>query len=170
MTRNLSDIERFIKKEIKKKLESDLKRYRILKEADLQSCFYFHLRKYLGERSRWRVYSEKSTPHGNYVDLVIYDGREPSKPRIAIELKWNRKRISSKDRKSLNVARKKLKVNKTYFVTTNIKGDYQRSKRRKGEKYRLHEVVIKLSKSLDSDEWLRKRERIKKIVDISGLE
>ena len=106
-------------------------------------------------------------------DLVIYErsgAKQPVtfKPRLAIELKWRRKKISTKDRKSLRAALGKLNVRKGYFVTTNIGSDnYVRTKKKKGEKYHLHEIVVQLPKETNVAEWLALRQKIKAIKDIS---
>ena len=40
-------IKNFIEKKLRKKLEKDQKELKILSEGDLQSCVYFHLRKFI---------------------------------------------------------------------------------------------------------------------------
>ena len=40
-------IKNFIEKKLQKKLEKDQKELKILSEGDLQSCVYFHLRKFI---------------------------------------------------------------------------------------------------------------------------
>ena len=172
--KTLNDIERFVGKRIVSELETDLREFRILKEADLQSSFYFHLRRFLKDDVRWRIYSEKSTPHGNYVDLVVSQrskGRHFNryKPRLAIELKWQRIRISSKDRKSLRMAVQKLRAKRVYFVTVIHNGSpYQPTDKDEKEKYKLKEVIIRLDDSIDHRTWFNERERIKRMKDLSA--
>ena len=43
----LAEIERFIRGSLKDKPKTDLKNLRIVKEADLECCAYFHLRRFL---------------------------------------------------------------------------------------------------------------------------
>ena len=79
------DVRRFIKKELRDKIVRDLKRKRIFSEADLQSCTYFHLRRYLAKDTNWGIRSQ------NYIrdterfpDLVL---RQGGLIRVVIELK-----------------------------------------------------------------------------------
>ena len=86
--RSLQQIETFIKKRMPEKLRRDLKRLRIVKEADLECATYHHLRRFIGEDPRWRILARKHVPlTGFYVDLIIFKKYEPA---IAIELKWGR--------------------------------------------------------------------------------
>ena len=128
MKRSLSSIESYIKsKPFRQRLRDDLEAFRIIKEADFQACFYFHLRKFIGQDDCWRIYREKNTPFGNIIDLVIsqqaHNPIKGFKARIAIELKRSRNDISSKDRRSLGNSLEKLKVNKAYFFTVNYHGE-----------------------------------------------
>jgi hypothetical protein len=167
---NLSCIESFIKRKLQRKLEDDLVKFRIVREADLQSCIYLHLRSYLARDSQWRIYSEKHVPQTHrFVDLLIcQECKEGYKPRLAIELKWNRKRISEKDRRSLCYALKDLKVHKAYFITTNYTDSkYQRIKKTRHERYKLYEIEIRLPQTGNKNDWRKKRDGIKDLVYLS---
>jgi hypothetical protein len=83
-----------------------------------------------------------------------------------VELKWNRKRISAKDRRSLLAAIRKLRVRKAYFVTANYGSfEYQRLDKKKHEKYKLHELEVRLPDSVNLQQWSGQRERIRRLVD-----
>ena len=156
---SLSKVESFVKNRLKKALRSDLRKLKILKEADAECCAYHHLRKFLrGDRS-WRVFARKhSSRTGFYTDLIIF--RE-KKARIAIELKWRRNTIPGKDRRALRSVRKNLGVKKTYFYSVLADGSsYEKlSKKSSGEKYRLFERVVDLGyKDQEKiDEWRKER-------------
>jgi len=166
MKRNaLSEIESFFRSKLKVKLHNDLRQFRITKEADVECCIYYHLRKTLPATGPWRVLARKyarRTEH--YVDLLIFKNRLP---RIAVEIKWNKKQINKKDRESLNRALNGLGVNKAYFfsVGPNIsKTTYKPLTKREGEKYRLHEVRVGLRLSNEPTEseieaWRKERDR-----------
>jgi len=143
-TIRLAEVESFVKHPLTDKLRRDLRSLRILKEGDVECCAYYHLRRLLRRDSSWRVFARKFSPKtGYYTDLVIFHGK---KARIAIEIKWNRTKISKKDRKALASARKNLKVRKTYFY--NVLPDrsaYEKvPEKREAEKYRLFERVVDL--------------------------
>jgi hypothetical protein len=114
-----------------------------VKEGDIETCTYFHLRRFLARDPKWTVlarYFARRT--GHYVDLVIF---RKSRPRVAIELKWNRTSISDKDRASLNKSLALLKVKKVYALTVlRHEQKYKKSAKRRKEKYRLHEIRIGL--------------------------
>lgn len=172
MNRQLSSVESFLRHDIRDQLSADLAELRIMKEGDLQSCFYFHLRRFLQRDNNWRVYSEKSTPYGNVIDLVLFHRSRKSTttyvPRIAIELKWRLTRISKKDRESLRQSLHALRVRKAYFFVVNADSDkFVRAKKQRGEKYHLHELVVRLPAGTDYDSWSERRQRIKHISSIS---
>ena len=93
---------------------------------------------------------------GHYIDLILF---RRGYPRIAIELKWNRVAMSSKDRRSLRRALRLLRVNKAYFITTLIGArDYTKIRKNRTEKNRLFEIVIPLPlKGKSLTEWKAKR-------------
>lgn len=168
----LSSVESFIRRDVKTLLSDDLGAHRIIKEADMQACFYYHLRRFLKRDSGWRVYTEKATPHGNFIDLVLYHrGRKkarPFVPKLAIELKWRRNCISAKDRRSLAKALKRLRVRKAYFFAVNLgRNKYLKTSKHAGEKYHLLEVVVTLPAEVDYPDWLIERKRIRTMADVS---
>jgi hypothetical protein len=140
----LTDAESFVKHGLKSKLQRDLRRMRILKEGDVECCAYYHLRKFFKPDTEWRVFARKfSQKTGFYTDLVIFHRK---KARIAIEIKWRRNRISTKDRRALASARKNLRVKKTYFysVLPDASLYNKLTEKRAAEKYRLFERVVDL--------------------------
>ena len=69
---------------------------------------------YLGWGSDWRAFARRFSQQTGYpVDLMIFYRK---KPRIAMELKWQRERISRKDRESFNEAGRELKVQRAYYL------------------------------------------------------
>lgn len=161
----LSEIESFLRSKPKVKLHNDLRQFRITKEADVECCIYYHLRKTLPAAGPWRVLARKyarTTEH--YVDLLIFKNRLP---RIAVEIKWNKKQINKKDRRSLNRALNKLHVNKAYFFSVGpsiSKTTYEPLTKREDEKYRLHEVRVGLRlrnepKKSEIEAWKKERDR-----------
>lgn len=144
MKRNtLQKLENFIRHRLKTKLRNDLVALRITKEADAECCMFFHLRRTLPSKGPWKVLARKhSRRTGHYIDLLVFKRR---RPRIAIEIKWNRKRMSRKDRKSLDLALTKLKVNKAYFVSVGPDLSTFKPIQKKGiERYKLHEIPVDL--------------------------
>lgn len=139
----LQRVENFIRHELPAKLLADLRRLCIVKEADLECCAYYHLRKALRRDSRWTVLTRKHVPRtGYYIDMLLFKN---SIPRISIEFKWDRMRISRKDRLSLRRSIDRLGVNRAYFLATNIKASrYRKIKKRSLEKYSLFEVIVPL--------------------------
>jgi predicted AAA+ superfamily ATPase len=149
----LGKIESFLKHRLKTKLRNDLRLFRVTKEADVECCIYYHLRRTLPANGPWRVFARKyakRTEH--YIDLVVFKNK---RPRIAIEVKWNTKQMPKKDRRSLNKALKPLRVNKAYFVSVgpNIsKTSYRKLEKKPDEKHRLHEVYVGLDASGEHQE------------------
>jgi hypothetical protein len=141
---HLAEVQSFVKHALKEKLQKDLRNFRILKEADVECCAYYHLRKILRLDPNWRVFARKYSPKtGYYTDLVIFHFK---KARIAIEIKWGKEHLSKKDRKALASARKYLRVKKTYFysVMPDASSYEKLPEKKKAEKYRLFERVIDL--------------------------
>jgi hypothetical protein len=125
----------------------------MIKEADLECCAYHHLRRFLRKDSTWKVFARKHSLHtGHYIDFIIF---RRGYPRIAIELKWNRTGISSKDRRSLRRGIKSLRTNRAYFITTLIGARvYRQIKKTTLEKNRLFEIVIPLTlKGVELTSW-----------------
>jgi len=139
----LQRVESFIRHALPKKLSADLRHVRIVKEADLECCAYYHLRRFLRGDSRWTVLTRKYVRRtGYYVDMLIFRKRVP---RISMELKWDRTRISRKDLSSLRRSIDTLGVNRAYFVATNTKAaQYRKINKRRLEKRSLFEVPVPL--------------------------
>ena len=125
------DLQKFIKNELKQKIVKDLKKSRIFNEADLQSNVYLHLRKYLKNDNRWKIYNQpyitkmwggKKTIKF-YPDLVL----AKTKPRISIELKekiYIKKTQIIKDAKKLYKLRMQNVIRKGFVIYL-----YQNSKK-----------------------------------------
>jgi hypothetical protein len=171
MKRNtLSKLEHFIRHNLVVKLRNDLKKLRITKEADIECCMYYHLRKTLPADGIWTILARKySVRTDHYVDLLVL---RKKRPRLAIEIKWNRNSISDKDLRSLVRALKRLRVNKAYYVSVGpdiSKESYDRLPKKDSEKYRLHEVPVGLddaSKDAKAKrkEWKRQRNLLGKYM------
>ncbi len=139
----LQKVERFMRHELKTKLRNDLAAVRITKEADAECCLFYHLRRTLPAKGRWKVLARKhARKTGFYIDVLVFKGY---RPRLAVEIKWNKKKMPNKDRRSLNTALRRLRVNKAYFVSVGPDlSNYQEQKKNKIEKNRLFEVPIYL--------------------------
>jgi hypothetical protein len=140
---SLSAIQKFIRHDLRRKLRKDLRKLMIVKEADLECASYFHIRRFVAGDERWRILARKhSKKTGRYIDLLIFKN---ARPRIAIELKWRRKKITGKDRRSLQTSLKQLQVNKAYFICAiPNRSTYRRLKKLSHEKYLLHECIVGL--------------------------
>jgi len=153
---NLREVEDFITEKLGKKLQRDLRKLRIVREADLECCAYYHLRKFLSRDSAWKVLARRywrTSGKQRYTDLMIFLN---STPYIAIELKWRRKKISRKDLKSLKSALKDLKVRKAYFITTVIPNvsEYERSQ------HKICEIPVGLNFSQKKyEKWKKERKK-----------
>src|SRR5882724_178278 len=124
--RTLQNVETFLRKRLPEKLRLDLRGLQILKEADLECAAYHHLRRFLGEDPRWRVFARKYVPiTGHYVDLLVF---KRQRPVIAMELKWGRKEIGAKDTHSLRRALENLRVNKAYWFSAAVSAPTERIK------------------------------------------
>jgi hypothetical protein len=99
------------------------------------------LRKFLSRDSEWNILTRRFVPTtGFFVDIVLF---KKEIPRIAFELKWHRKRLTKKDRASLNAVLTKLRVNKVYYLTTTRdSSQYGRMQKEDHEKYRFRELLI----------------------------
>lgn len=60
----LQRLESFVRKTLPRRLAKDLLHFRMVKEADLECCVYYHLRRFLGRDDGWRflLESTRSTP------------------------------------------------------------------------------------------------------------
>jgi len=111
------DVQKFIRHSLRPRIAKDLRKLRIVNEAELQTMVYFHLRRYLASDSRWalRIQPYISKKWGNkkpisyFPDIVLETAR---KPRIVIELKEKanlRKRTVLFDAKKLyNLKKQKI--------------------------------------------------------------
>jgi hypothetical protein len=141
----LGKLENFLRSSVRTKLRNDLRLLRITKEADIECCIYYHLRRTLPAKGPWTVLARKYVPRiEHYVDLLIL---KKGRPRIAIEIKWNKNKMPDKDRHSLNSALKKMRVNKAYFVSVGpdiAQSRYVTLDKKPHENHRLHEVIVGL--------------------------
>lgn len=140
----LSEVHNFIRHELRRALRKDLRALKILKESDMECCAYFHLRKFLGRDASWRIFTRKhSRKIRRYPDLVIYHN---NRQKLFLELKWHRRKISGKDRKTLGSARAFLRAKKTYFLCAlPDASEYSKLKEKTAhERYRLFECIIGL--------------------------
>ena len=127
------------------KLRNDLAALRMAKEADAECCLFHHLRQTIPAKGAWKVLARKHAKRtGYYIDIIVFKGHHA---KIAVEIKWNRKQIAAKDRKSLDYALARLCVQRAYFVS--VGPDLSNCKKIAGKsvlkKYRLHEIPIYLS-------------------------
>jgi hypothetical protein len=150
-------LEAFLSGTLPGRLAADLRHLRMVREADLECCAYYHLRRFLRRDDRWRLFARKYSRYtGHFVDLLAF---RRDAPRVAIELKWNRARISNKDRRSLRLGIRKLRINRAYFITTLIGArSYRETAKTTGEKYRLFERPVRLPLSgVDLAQWQERR-------------
>ena len=128
-------IKNFIEKKLQKKLEKDQKELKILSEGDLQSCVYFHLRKFIRSKKfveKW--YLTNKLPMGKqrkdkiFPDIVIMRMKDKRikkkgnvvKPVFLIELKEHPKYVSSSVKSDLRKLAKASKrwrhLQQSYFI------------------------------------------------------
>lgn len=156
--RTIKEVEQFISNKLKKNLRDDLRNFRIVREADIECCAYYHLRRFA--HSGWRILARKHVKKtGHFVDFVLFRN---GMPEIAIELKWWRSEIDDKDRDSLGQMLK-FPVKKAYFICV-IPDSSRYTKlghnKTKLEKGRLIEIRIGLKwKKSRVDVWKKKRKR-----------
>jgi hypothetical protein len=162
MTRSVRQVEQFIAAELRKKIQRDFNRLKMVKEADLECCVYYHFRKFFSSDRRWRMLARKhSKLTGHYVDFLIFrEIKSEIQPKFAIELKWNAATMSPKDRRSLCRCVEQLHVHKAYFITTHYaKKDFNKMvKTDATEKHHIFEIVIILP-YVDGQkaEWKKRR-------------
>ena len=128
-------IKNFIEKKLQKKLEKDQKELKILSEGDLQSCVYFHLRKFIRSKKfveKW--YLTNKLPMGKqrkdkiFPDIVIMRMRDKRmkekgnvvKPVFLIELKehskYNSSSVKSDLRKLAQASKRWRHLQQSYFI------------------------------------------------------
>ena len=104
-TKERDVIKKFIGEKLQKKLETDQKELKILSEGDLQSCVYFHLRKFIDKKKEKKKFVEpwyltNKLPMGKqrkdkiFPDIVIMRMKKKGsviKPVFLIELKEHSK-------------------------------------------------------------------------------
>ena len=146
MKRNtLSKLEHFMRHGLAVKLCNDLRKLRITKEADIECCIYFHLRRTLPADGLWTLLARKYAKRtDHYIDLLVL---RKKRPHIAIEIKWNALSMPKMDLRSLNKALRKIYVNKAYFVSVGpdiSHESYIKLDKNESQKYRLHEITVGL--------------------------
>lgn len=138
----LSDLEDFLRHGLKRKLARDLHQLKIIKEADIECCAFYHIRRFIRGDVRWRVFARKHSPQtGYYTDLVVF---KRFKAQLAVEIKWNRRVISKKDRRALAKMRSSLRVKKSYFICVIPDGRYVKVSKHQSERYCFFEIVVTL--------------------------
>lgn len=170
----LRDVERFIqrKEHLRRKLQKEYLEQRMFKEADLQSCTYMHLRRFLKSDKRWRVFvNAYSKSPGRFHDLAVMEGLNQ---RLIIEIKRRVAEIPAKDRKALNSFLEKHEKGKAYFITTVKKrSEYKKlgSKKTSTEKNRLIEVVVDLGlRRAHTNEFRDERDALKSALQLGDSE
>lgn len=160
MHMTISDITGYIKKELPEKLQKDLQSLKIVKEADIECSAYYHLRRFIGERTEWRVLARKHIPiTGHFIDLLVFKNETPV---IAIELKWAKLAITDKDRASLEKAINNLGVQKAYWSSMVTREECDKPSKLKNDKYRLFQIVIPLGlDEPDKDSWTERRKKFR---------
>ena len=128
-------IKNFIEKKLQKKLEKDQKELKILSEGDLQSCVYFHLRKFICSKKfeeNWHLTNKlpmgKQRKDKIFPDIVIMRMKDKRmkekgnvvKPVFLIELKEHSKYDSSSIKSDLRKLAKASKrwrhLPQSYFI------------------------------------------------------
>jgi hypothetical protein len=141
---NVREVEQFMVAGLRKHIQLDFCNLRMVREADLECCMYYHFRNFFKDDPSWKVLARKHSMHtGHFVDLLIFRG---TVPQFAIELKWNAANMSLKDRQSLRRCVTELGVHKAYFITTRYsKKPFQKIVKIDGsEKHHIFELVISL--------------------------
>lgn len=130
-TENVRKIRDLIENKLEKKLKNDQKNLKILSEGDLQSCVYFHLRKFFDKNEMPNWYMTNKLTMGakkenkKIPDIVIVRTKEKGykvRPIFLIELKEDYEKISYNkillDLKKFNSIIKKNVdfVEGTYFI------------------------------------------------------
>ena len=133
-TEEIKIIKNFIEKKLQKKLEKDQKELKIFSEGDLQSCVYFHLRKFICSKNLEKWYLTNKLSMGKqrkdkiFPDIVIMRMKDKRikkkgnvvKPVFLIELKEHSKYVSSSVKSDLRKLAKASKrwrhLQQSYFI------------------------------------------------------
>ena len=160
----LNEVHTFIRNKLKHELRGDLRGNRIRREGDIECCVYSRLRSFLNSDSDWRIFAHKYDKRtGYYPDLLVYRKHQMTLP---IEIKWNRKKISTRDREKLG---KYLSggLSKGYFITVGPDvDDFKKPSKEDEEKWHLFVVRTGLKfkggkKSQRYRDWRKERRRFK---------
>jgi hypothetical protein len=157
----LQQVERFVSTELPRLLKTDLCAYRLLRESDVECAAYMHLRHLLDADQRWTVTARRHVRQtGHFIDLVIF---QDTKPRIAIELKWGKRCIDPKDRKSLREALTRLGVNRAYWISASVLGrETERFEKAAHEKYSLRQICVRAELPAgEVQSWIRFRDSLR---------
>ena len=186
-------IKNFIEKKLQKKLEKDQKELNILSEGDLQSCVYFHLRKFIRSKrfvENW--YLTNKLPMGKqrkdkiFPDIVIMRMKDKRikkkgnvvKPVFLIELKEHSKYVSSSVKSDLRKLAKASKrwrhLQQSYFIlaapdenmdskTILQKMETMRNKIKVKKVFLISVNVFHKLKGPEPGKWKDKYKRLKKL-------
>lgn len=158
-------ITNFIGKELPEKLQNDLQKLKIVKEADIECSAYFHIRNFIGEGSEWTILARKHVPiTGHFIDLLLFHKDTPS---IAIELKWSKSEIPEKDRRSLEKAINNLGVQRAYWISMVMDEVCNKPQRQHEDKRKLFQILIPLGLDNQSrSKWIGKRMKFRQEMKI----
>jgi len=156
----VNEVQHFIRRILPNLLQTDLQGLKMVREADLECCAYFHLRDFLKKDFSWKILARKYAPTKHFVDLLLF---RKEKPRISLELKWNKQSIGKKDKRSLSKSLKQLLVNRAYFISTITKGEVSEKQKVFTQKilpYNIKGIFIPLGKQGDQfDQWQNNRKQ-----------
>jgi len=129
--RHKKKIQNFIEKRLEGKLKKDQINLKILSEGDLQSCVYYHLRKFIDKNkiANWHLINKlpmgKKTESKKFPDIAVVYTEEAGKrvyPSFLLELKEDYRNFKpnrvARDLKKLSTLAKKHgnAVEQTYFI------------------------------------------------------
>jgi len=138
--KNKDKIQNFIENRLSRQLKRDQKNLKILSEGDLQSCVYFHLRKFFDRNkiANWHIINKLSmgerTENKKFPDIAIVYSKEKGKRvylSFLIELKEDYPHFSRRktkiDLKKLITFIKKHKrhLEQTYFIYSVLDKNYK---------------------------------------------
>ena len=155
-TEEIEIIKNFIEKKLQKKLEKDQKELKILSEGDLQSCVYFHLRKFIRSKKfveKW--YLTNKLPMGKQRKDKIF-------PDIVI-MRMKDKRIKKKGNVVKPVFLIELKEHLKY-APRSVKSDLQKLAKASKRWHHLQQSYFILAtpdENMDSKTILQKMESIR---------